>query len=68
MLNICWPIGPRTSFSKSRKIVYNLQVGESALKLHKGLASSSAEDFLHLLEDQMMAVCDVMIKKVENII
>ena len=36
------------------------------MKLHKSVAGSSAEDFLHVLESEMMAVCDVMLKKETN--
>ncbi|XP_023348939.1 E3 UFM1-protein ligase 1-like [Eurytemora carolleeae] len=36
------------------------------MKLHKTLLASSAEEFIHTLENELMNVCDVMLKKVDK--
>jgi len=50
------------------KIIKELpsQIAEPAMKLHKAAAGGSAQEFITLLEDEVMKVCDVMLKKADK--
>jgi len=50
------------------KIIKDLpsQVAEPAMRLHKAVLGQSAEEFLRLLETDLMELCDVMLKKADK--
>ena len=59
------PEAKELSASERQNLIKELpsDIAEPAMKLNKAVAGKSADDFLKILEEESLNVCDVMVKK-----